>query len=772
MKIDKSKFSGLKFGINSFNIHKILLAFIIFSLFFMFGCIKKQPPLSQYLKVETINSFQKQYESVNNCTVMVCDYGSFTTKIWDKITGLFSDTTKPSLLDKKCSFISFNLDDSTQTEKLNNLIGKTREAQPSIKFIQPFMIGTGQSVFMGDEAFGRCQGMLGINVIDLNAIASAQIYDSLSDKFEDINQCILQTGTIPLYKFQKWDSGFLTSLIKSLNNEGPVFISPGFGFKVNNQPSYPIIQPAYGSFSLIKSQCKNCITVLTVQYGDFDTIEKYKSFSLDWDNIDVIGFIVNVNNFSSCTPEVVILGNDSIKSFAQNLTERYRKPVLVLDISIKEGPNSANTCNWTNNSIGLFYDRLIRYNPELVSSGIIGISSKDISQLPVEGLNSFSLFCSIYYSTSASTSFVSPIIFSQKGDVISLCSTYDYGTSMGMLGDVVDYTKSLSPTYKEEKCFEKICMDTASAGSAGLFSVDNCEKDSLLIGSIASMKFVDQSLLIAGLDQSGYYQSNPFLTYQAKCSCSEYVPDSKEYNICCIAESLSSYMQIAKANDIKNEKWIAYSALYGLKYGESSLKSEFNKIKSSKGDPQISLSLMKMNKIRTVCSICQNIPTPSTPSQPSQPPQSSKPSQPPSLPPSESPAYNKALEIQTLATNNKIDYYLLLAALNYYNQIKEPVSSLSLMNSHCACSGLSDAQYNRCCIAETLSYYYYKKDVVQAAGTDTDFRKYLALYGLITGDAGLSAEIYRKTNPEISENYLRNPFIDNILKSGSTVKVE
>jgi len=623
---------------------KLLLVLpVLFLLLFFSGCIQHSQ-ITQYAP-EKLTFESQSFFSSNTCKVMVCQYKekSLVEKVIDWFGNLIGqkETKVPSLAGGNCSFKEFDLTLQQDKKNLDNLFLSALNSSSNIlNFTQIVMIGTEASIIKGEEFKSYCNGNLGFMIIDTDLSKMVIDPNTQTDDYKTNAlraECILNSSTIPFYRIYSYKPSY-SLFAEALKDKGPVFIAPGYGFSTNSTrfSRYSSFNPTNpsGLFTSIKAWCPNCMTVAVVQFNDSETLNFYKQ-SGDINNIDVIGFTVDVNSFETCdTFKILLDSNNSVKSFAQNITSLYHKPVMILSISIKEGnvynSQSEVICEWTNESIADFYQQLFRSIPYLTKSGVIGIGLIPNTNIPL-AFNTSAYFCSIYYNKDVQKPYFVPVIFSKEGDVLSGCN-----------------------------------------------------------------KYIERSNFIA-------------------------MPNIDDPNL-------------------------------------------FKQIKLSKVEYQT----------------CSNIvyTPPIQPPQPGETPQPSpqpSPEPTPSLPPLPSPGestYDKAVEFQELATNNKIDYYLLLAALNYYNQIKEPVSSLSLMNSHCTCSGLSDAKYNRCCIAETLSYYYYKKDVVHAAGTDTDFRKYLALYGLIAGDAGLSAEIYRKTNPEISENYLRNPFIDNILKSGSTVKVE
>ena len=622
----------------------IFLFLFIISLL-LSGCIQKSS-MQQYIPSENLKFVENQFITSNTCQVMVCQFKEKTLmeKIKDWLGNLIDlkESKIPSLAGGNCSFKKFDLTKQKDQEELTNLINRGLNESDSLNFTQLFMIGTESSILVGEEFKSYCNGNLGFMIIDVDPSKMLRDTEIGRDDYKTNAlraNCILNYTTIPFYRIYNLQSGFISLFSESLNGVGPVFISPGYGFSTNPSkfrrfydvnPSNPS-----GSFQSIKNWCDNCITVAVINFNDTSTLEFYKQ-SGDLNYIDIIGFTVDINNFTTCDAKRIIIGkDDSIKSFAQNITSLYHKPVMVLGISLKEiQPDSDRVCEWTNDSIADFYQQLFKSIPFLAKSGVIGISIiSNPNSMPSLAFNTSAFFCSIYYNKEVSKPYYIPAIFSIEGDVLSGCNRY--------------------------------------TDNSNLLSISDLDIDSLRKIKISKIEY-------------------------DSCNNIVYVPP-----------------------------------LPATEPGQ-----------------------------------------PIQPGQPSQPGQDTQPIQPPSLPPIDSPNYNLAFEIQELASRNNIDYYLLLAALNYFNQIKEPVSSFKLIDSHCLCSDLSGAQYNRCCIAETLSYYYYKPSVARAAGSDTDLRRYLALYGLITGDTGLNAEIYRITNTEISDMYLRNPFVDKILKSGSTVKIE
>ncbi|MEM3369573.1 MAG: hypothetical protein QXE90_01835 [Candidatus Micrarchaeia archaeon] len=588
--------NNLRTSLNSKNT-RFFLAFLIltFASVFLFGCIKKIEPIDQYIKKDQIEYLQQVHPSFNNCTVMVCEYSSWWIKVWSSVKGYFSKETA-SLAGKECTFQQFNLDNEEDLKRLNSLTGLTRiletTSQPgsrssqtdssssSSKFIQPVMIGIGDSVYAGDEIFSSCNGHLGINLIDVSSIPKEIESDSVKKRFTDMNDCILNSGTIPFYKFGRLESS-LSSFAKKIDGEGPVFVSPGYGF--NKSKFDPNIISPIGSFYSINTSCKNCIVTSTINYGDLDTLDYYKSYPLDWESIDVIAFTADLNSFDTCDPLITIQNEtNSIKSFAQNITEKYHKPVIVI-VQGNEGNNTKKTCEWTNESIARFYDYLIRSIPDLVSSGVIGIIAPDMSQLSSEMYNSIGFFCSIYYTpASSSFNFATYSIFSREGDKPSACGMYKSSTTMFMFGDVKNYSElPLQRIKRDETCNSKLFYGI-SVGPGTFFS-SYCEKNNKFISNLASKYFIDSSLFMATLQKLGYYQSNQLQQYEKHCgSKCEVYSNQEQRDLCCLAETMAYYQNktLNKKSNI-DDMFLAYFIAYGTIKGESAYNQEFNKYSPS-----------------------------------------------------------------------------------------------------------------------------------------------------------------------------------------------
>ncbi|MFN6992523.1 MAG: hypothetical protein ACK4MM_07380, partial [Fervidobacterium sp.] len=470
----------------------------------------------------------------------------------------------------------FDLENQNNVTRLNSLTGKTGLKSDTSEFIQPVMIGIGESVYSGDKFFEACEGHLGINMVDISSLPNELKSDSVEKRYKDVNKCILESGTIPFYKYGRLQ-GQTILLAKILDGTGPVFISPGFGY--NKLKFDPNIVSPLGSFSTFKLNCENCLVVATINYGDFETLDYYKQYDSEWNSIDVIAFTVNISSLSSCEPIIVIVGENSIKAFAQNITEKYHKPVMVI-VSGSEGDNVVGNCTWTNVSIAKFHDYLIRYIPELTSSGVIAVISSDSSQLPSEAYNSFGMLCSIYYSApTPKFNFASYSIFSNRGDVPSLCDLYNKPTSMFMLGDILNYSSiQLIPTQKEEKCTSKLFYDLQGL-SQGVFFTSYCSKDNESIFNLASKHFLDTSLYMAVIAKLGYYQSDSLGEYEHHCStlCDQYL--GKEKELCCLAETMVYYRNktLNKKSSI-DDLSLAYFVTYGTLRGESAFNQELNKI--------------------------------------------------------------------------------------------------------------------------------------------------------------------------------------------------
>ncbi|MEM3370009.1 MAG: hypothetical protein QXE90_04145, partial [Candidatus Micrarchaeia archaeon] len=169
--------SIFKNSLNSKNTRFFLVFLVLtFTSIFFFGCIKKIEPIDQYIKKDQIEYIQQIHPSFNNCTVMMCEYSSWWIKVWSSVKGYFSKETA-SLAGKECTFQQFNLDNEEDLKRLNSLTGLTKglettsqsgsrssqtdSSSSSSKFIQPVMIGIGDSAYAGDEIFSSCNGHLG-----------------------------------------------------------------------------------------------------------------------------------------------------------------------------------------------------------------------------------------------------------------------------------------------------------------------------------------------------------------------------------------------------------------------------------------------------------------------------------------------------------------------------------------------------------------------------------------------------------------------------------
>ncbi|MCS7109247.1 MAG: hypothetical protein NZ903_00420 [Candidatus Micrarchaeota archaeon] len=554
-----------------------ILPMLIVFLILLSGCINKAEPLSRYLTVEQVKYFEQKYSSVNNCTVMVCKYDSTIQRVWDAIKGIFTGMDYPNVT--KCSFISFNLENQKDRERLDFLMGRTGQGGGK-EFVRFAMIGIGNSLYSGEEMFARCNGNLGLNLIDISNIPK-DIESIFKTKFLNAHYCLLNSGTIPFYKYGKGIDA--EKLGKIFDGSGPLFISPGYEYSKSTYD--PNIDPPTATFAKLKSTCKNCIVTATVKYGDIDTINYYRSSgSLNWDSIDVIAFTVNLSSFNSCDPLVVILNEtNSIKWFAQNITEEYKKPSIVIVYGV-EGSNKAGNCYWTNESIARFYEHLIKFIPELVSSGLIGVVAEDSTQLSEEAYRSFAFFCNLYYSYGeGGRSFASYIIYSQKGDKVSLCNQYNI--PLRVFYEPANYsTLPLSNLRKDNTCIGKLNLNIYKA--EGIFSANDCEKEKSLILGMATKYFVDPSLYMALLKKLDFYKNGKLNKYEKHCSdkCNIYGRE-EEKELCCLAETMVYYQTLAlKRKSNLDENYLAYFIAYGVLNGESAFRSEIERYTAASFD--------------------------------------------------------------------------------------------------------------------------------------------------------------------------------------------
>ena len=588
-----------------------LLLLLIFSSLFLYGCIKKAT-FTSYLSAEAIEYQQKEIKEVNTCTALVCDYkeASILTKVWDSFLGMFTSEEKTgvaSLAGGNCSLRKFDLSQSTQKSALESIINSGSDTtKTNGTFIHTVMIGTGDSAFMGEELKSICGGNLGFVILELDS----QTVDA--GEVESLSECILDSGTIPFYKYDYL--GFPSLLAEAANRKGAAFISPGFGYSTKSSLNAENVRNPSGTFSSIKSWCPKCLTVATIKFNDTETLEFYKS-SGDMNSIDIIGFTMDVNSMQSCEPNTVIYYDDeqgsSIKSFAQHVIENYGKPTMVLDIDVKLGPNREETCTWTNTTIGDFYQALIKAIPALSRSGVIGVSIRDISSIPTEGLNSLGLFCTIYYSSSSSASAYSSFaIFSEKGDsVASQCNQYGYNNEILNL-EAADYKSiSLQRTVSDKQCGNLFCIDMPGV-LPGSFDAGYCIQNSLFIKGMASQNKIDASVLMAALAYKGQYESESvpardLYLVNSHCSCDTY--EGVQKSICCVAETLAYYDGRAKISYSEDPLTRAYLSLYGIVSGDSGFNGELsNRLYSEYYLPNPFVEGLLSNALaaRTVCGIC------------------------------------------------------------------------------------------------------------------------------------------------------------------------
>ncbi len=611
IQIESLSFSGLMKS-------NYLLLLLAFSTLFLFGCIKKAT-FTSYLSAETIEYQQKEVKEVNTCTALICDYkeASIFTKIWDSLVSMFTSEKKigvASLAGGNCSLKKFDLTQSTQKSALEAIINSGSNTMKSTgTFIQTVMIGTGDSVFVGEEFKSLCGGNLGFIILKLES----QKVDASEVEF--LSDCILSSGTIPFYKYNYLE--YPSLLAEAANKKGAAFIAPGFGYSIKRSLNTENVRSPSGTFSSIKSWCPKCLTVAVVRFNDTETLDFYKA-SGDMDSIDVVGFTVDVNSFESCEPNIILYSKEydadsnvkkdsSIKAFAQHVIETYGKPTMILDIDVRQGTNQKETCTWTNTTIGDFYQALIKSISALSRSGVIGISIKDISSLPKEGLNSLGLFCTIYYSSSSPTSTYSSFaVFSEAGDnVASQCNQYGYNNDILDL-EVTDYNKiNLQKTVSTTQCGNLFCIDMQSV-LPGSFDAGYCMQNSLFIKNMASENKIDASVLMAALAYKGQYDSGGiparelFLS-NPHCSCDTY--EGIQKNICCVAQTLGYYENKAK-NSFPNDSLVrAYLSLYGIVSGDNGFNGEIsNRIYNEyyMPNPFVEGLLSNAKSVRTVCGIC------------------------------------------------------------------------------------------------------------------------------------------------------------------------
>lgn len=594
----------------------LLLLFV--SLIFLNGCIKRAN-FSSYLSAESISYSAAELKEVNTCTALVCDYkeSSMFAKIWDSFLGIFSSEEEigiASLSGGNCSLMSFDLSQTKQKEALTTIIDSGSDTSKiDGRFIQTVMIGTGDSAFMGEELKSLCGGNLGFVILELES----QTVDAA--EVESLSECILDSGTIPFYKYDYL--GFPSLLADAVNKKGVAFISPGFGYSTKNALNTENVRNPSGTFSSIKSWCPKCLTVAVVRFNDTETLDFYKSAG-DMNSIDVIGFTVDLNSFETCEPNVVLYNKEydadlnvekdsSIKAFAQHVIENYGKPTMVLDIDVREGSNQDGSCTWTNNTMGDFYQALIKSIPALSRSGVLGVSIKDISSLPTEGLNSLGLFCTIYYSSSSPTSTYSSFaIFSEAGDnVASQCNQYGYNNEILDL-EAADYkTINLQRVVSDNQCGNLFCIELPGV-TVGSFDSTNCVQNSLFIKSMASQNKIDASILMAALAYKGQYDSEGFPARElylvnSHCSCEGYSGIQK--SICCVAETLAYYDNRAKISYSEDPLSRAYLSLYGIVSGDSGFNGELsNRLYNEYylPNPFVEGLLSNARAARTVCGIC------------------------------------------------------------------------------------------------------------------------------------------------------------------------
>ncbi len=291
------------------------------------------------------------------CSCMVCKNKTSGTWFW----------YESSLKEGECRFDNCNATSFAETVKNG-------------KSIQPryFMIGEGPSFASAKAAFPYCNYSFQLATKWMKAAApgSAPRMQSPSRA-----ACWLDRGILPVYIYYtggtRIDPSWMGSFAKSLNDAKayPSIIVTEMNFDSSTESNINAVRQ---QIVQIKRNCPNCLSVLGVRSRDYDAVNKIlgdPNVYLNNRNMssltDMVGFGFLANDYTDCNPPAIIGANIQFSRF---VLMNHSKPTLWLYVGASEGNNTGQNCDFSNQTVHDFYQKVFSSIPGLASSGVVGMS--------------------------------------------------------------------------------------------------------------------------------------------------------------------------------------------------------------------------------------------------------------------------------------------------------------------------------------------------------------------------------------------------------------
>lgn len=339
----------------------------------------------------------------------------------------FFDTT---LEGGECEFKKCN--SSTFKDKVGNSVDEW--------WVRSFMLGVGPGFAPTDRANLYCNYSLQLATRWLNGQGAAPTAPDPGRA-----ACWLERNILPLYIYNTEGEAIdpvatAEMAAKFGSGSGGEDVGPAiFTTEVNYDSNDPAaLNNVIEQLHAIHDNCEKCIVVLAVKSGDIDGVSKVlgdfnspTGLTPEYDIVDMVGFGFRNTDYPTCSDADIMY--DNIR-FSREIIKRFRKPSLWLYVGLSEGNSSDGSCQWGNEQVHNFYQKLFLATQGLASSGVAGMSFYEFTDgsgpLPCNGIQgcNFGLFypdgtqklpqmstwsnaCKAF----SSAGFRSPILYSRNG---------------------------------------------------------------------------------------------------------------------------------------------------------------------------------------------------------------------------------------------------------------------------------------------------------------------------------------------------------------------
>ncbi|MCX6769439.1 MAG: hypothetical protein NT051_02035, partial [Candidatus Micrarchaeota archaeon] len=304
---------------------RIALALLIPALFLAAGCVfmSDSSGNSNILSSDQFNASNsstslqyivdpKNYECTEMpgpepCKAFICTNKS---SFWQRFMNIFGLGTDANLTKGKCEFIACNATSYLEILKSDN-----------DKWARAFMTGFGPGMSSADLANLYCNYSLQMPV-------KWMIGDPPAIPNKQRAECWLQQSALPLFIYYSPNNAIdyrrSGDIASAFSGSGPVMITT----QANVDGATPAnIDNVRRQIREMNRTCPNCLVVLAVKSGDYNTLEQLLSdptsptlMSSEYNITDLIGFGFRTNDYPTCNADEILFEN---LKFSRDILKKY-----------------------------------------------------------------------------------------------------------------------------------------------------------------------------------------------------------------------------------------------------------------------------------------------------------------------------------------------------------------------------------------------------------------------------------------------------------------